>query len=70
MRHTYNVTITLLPPEKLSSGRIMQPTAVVFIERVGQSPPPNVVQIGVACARAASAANRFPVLLTLEQNMY
>ena len=48
----------------------MQPTAVVFIERVGQSPPPNVVQIGVAGARAASAASHFPVLLTLEQNMY
>ena len=70
MRHTCKVTIRLFPPEKLSGGRIMQPAAVVFIERIGQPAPPNVVEIGVAAARAASATSRFPVLLTLEQNMY
>jgi hypothetical protein len=69
MRHTCKVTIRLFPPEKLSGGRIMQPTAVVFIERVGQPAPPNVVEIGVATARAASATSRFPVLLTLEQDL-
>jgi hypothetical protein len=70
MRHTDNVTIILFQPEKLSGGRIMQPAAVVFIERIGQPAPPNVVEIGVAAARAASATSRFSVLLTLEQDLH